>query len=454
MSDTVRDHDPVAAEEPTPPTADPSRPRAGFVRRAVVLYVAWSLGALVFVSVIAAFLSTFLARQQALEDAEVAAEAVANQIVAPLSTPAFHAGVESARAEFGQALQARKRDGSILYVKVWADAGDGSGRVLWADEPAIVGHTFPMMPEDYALFRTMGSVARLSDLQRDENVGERGDRELVEVYTGFNDSSGRALIFEAYLPTAPLAAKYGSLISWLLPIMLGALAVLALVMLPLAISMARRIDQQQRDRELLLRHAVESSDLERRRIAQDLHDGVIQDLAGVSYALASLSRRVPEDEVSTSLLRASGTVQQDVASLRTLMTDIYPPDLESLGLAHAIEELVGQDAYGDTRVSLDIDEPLTPSAVTARLAFRVVRESLRNVVKHAQAHNVDVRLTQDDEWLVVQVRDDGVGFDSAAANTGGLGQKLLRDTVTDAGGTLDVVSVRDLGTLVTATLPL
>jgi signal transduction histidine kinase len=106
-------------------------------------------------------------------------------------------------------------------------------------------------------------------------------------------------------------------------------------------------------------------------------------------------------------------------------------------------------------VTVEVDEPLTPSPVTARVAFRVVRESLRNVVKHSRATRASVRLHQDGDRLLVDVSDDGVGFQpEQGARPGHLGQQLLRDTVADAGGHLVVTSAPGEGTRVSAALPL
>ena len=82
--------------------------------------------------------------------------------------------------------------------------------------------------------------------------------------------------------------------------MLGALILLALIQLPLAWQLARRVRRTQDEREKLLRHAIEASDVERRRIARDLHDGVVQDLAAVSYSLSAAAR-----ERSRSFRRAA-----------------------------------------------------------------------------------------------------------------------------------------------------
>lgn len=438
-----------------PPDGPPPSRSTGAVRRALRWYVAWSLVALIGVSAATVAVSGILARDEALADAQATAHAVAEHIVAPLGTEQFHDGDPEARAALAAAITTRTTGESLRHVKLWTDAGDGQGQILWSDQADLVGRTFPMEPEEYALFATQGTVSQLSDLSKEENALERVDGQLVEVYTGFTDSAGQPLLFEAYLTTEAIGAKSTNLVLRLLPLIVGALVLLELATLPLAVSLARRVDRAQADHQRLLRTAVASSDLERQRIARDLHDGVIQDLAGVGYALSAIAED-PDNPRSLHHLRtASDTVQKDVSSLRTLMTDIYPPDLDSRGLPEAVRDLVRQNGLGGAHVTVEVDEPLTPSPISARLAFRIVRESLRNVAKHSRAATAVVRLEQRDDRLLVEVRDDGVGYDLLAdPDDGHLGQQLLRDTVRDAHGDLTVESRPGHGTRVMASLPL
>ena len=110
----------------------------------------------------------------------------------------------------------------------------------------------------------------------------------------------------------------------------------------------------------MMRHALLASDLERRRIAQDLHDGVIQDLAGLGYVLPTAQRELHEGGnlavARTTLDRATGMLQQDVVRLRSLLTDLYPPDLQGQGLVTAVGDLVQtitSDAGLDATVRID-----------------------------------------------------------------------------------------------------
>ncbi len=426
------------------------------LRRALAWYIVFSLLVLAVVIFGVVVISGAIARSEATRDAERTARAIASYIVTPLATKEFREARPEALQAMQNALSARAQDGSLAHVKVWADAGGGNGQVLYADEKQIIGNVYEMEPDEYALFGTGDIITNVSDLQKAENATERSAGELVEVYAGVIDQVKKPLLFEGYISTASLEEDTRQLRRDLLPLTLGALLVLFLATLPLAVTLARRVDSAQAERRRLLNNAIESSDLERRRIAQDLHDGVIQDLAGVGISLSSMSRRSgAEDPLKDQLDEATGIVRRDVASLRTLMTDIYPPDLDDRGLGEAVRELLEQQGLSGVAITFDADEPLTPSPISARLAFRVIRESLRNVVKHAYAENVHVEVGQADGFLHLVVRDDGVGFDpESTVEAGHYGLRLVQETVADAGGRLTVDSAPGHGTSVQGYLPL
>ena len=151
--------------------------------------------------------------------------------------------------------------------------------------------------------------------------------------------------------------------------------------------------------------------------------------------------------------RASEIVRRDVTALRTLSTDLYPPDLGGEGLEVAIEDMLGDCASKGLATDLRLSERLDLSPHTALLAYRVVREALRNVVKHAHASEVVVEVDRAADEVVVRVRDDGKGFDvDGAPPQGHLGLRVLRDSVTDARGEVDLRS-SSTGSVLEARLP-
>lgn len=160
------------------------------------------------------------------------------------------------------------------------------------------------------------------------------------MYVGVKATNGEPLLFEAYFQYQAVTEAGQAAWKRFAPPTLGALLVLELVQIPFAWSLAKRVQRQQRDRERLLRHAVEASDAERRRIAGELHDGVVQELTGLNYALDAMRLGNPTEGQRAQLIADSAAgLRSSIGSLRSLLVDIYPPNLAEEGLASALAEL-------------------------------------------------------------------------------------------------------------------
>src|SRR4051794_4107236 len=257
-------------------------------------------------------------------------------------------------SRLNEVLRNRLVDGSIVHIKVW----DRTGRVIWADEHGLPGRIFPLEPAVAALFGTNNVIAESSNLEGAENQFERSEGPLVEVYTGVQDADGVPLVFESYWSTDRVEADRREILSRLAPLSLGSLLLLELAMLPLAISLARRVDRAKAQQSRMLQYAVSGADLERRRIVRNLHDGLIQDLAGLGYALPLVASKLPVTEETMATRRAldelASSVQRDVTALRTLITDVYPTNLKRGGLQDAVDVLVHSARATGLAVTTDI----------------------------------------------------------------------------------------------------
>ena len=305
-----------------------------------------------------------------------------------------------------------------------------------------------------------GSIeAEVSDLSRPENRFERPFGKLLEVYLPIRTPGGQRLLFEAYYKYDAVSASGRRIWRNFAPVTIGALVALELVQIPIAWSLARRLRDRQREREDLLQRALHASDRERRRIAGDLHDGVVQDLAGVAYGLAGSSRNSEVTPATAALLdRSAASVREALKALRSLLVDIYPPKLADAGLAAALTDLVATAEARGVASTLEVGplpEPL-PEEV-ARLVWRTTREALRNVVEHAQASTVHVTVEHEANLLTLDVRDDGVGYDAARAEQrareGHLGLRALSDLAADMGGRLEAARRDGRGTLLHLEVP-
>ncbi len=222
----------------------------------------------------------------------------------------------------------------------------------------------------------------------------------------------------------------------------------------------------QREREELLQRAVEASEAERRRIARDLHDGVVQNLAGMAFALSaeasSLKSQAGAANGSAEMLELLETSASEtrgaMKDLRTLIIELAPPTLRREGLQAALLEVLRDIKKKGTNTELDLPTDLRLREDRGALIFRVAHEVLRNVAAHAQAKNVKVELTTEDGSAILAIQDDGKGFSKEDADRrraeGHLGTAAIVELAEEAGGTLTIDSEPGRGTLVVLTLPI
>ncbi len=198
---------------------------------------------------------------------------------------------------------------------------------------------------------------------------------------------------------------------------------------------------------------------ERAWVASELHDDVLQRVALVRAELESLWV-APEPRSADSLelrLRGINAELVDLAvAVRRIATRLHPTVVDQVGLVPALHSLAEEVERGsdlDVRLSVEGDAPAVPPE-TARAAYRIVQESLRNAVRHSGARVATVALRVADTVLAVSVQDDGKGFDSNAKTVHGLGLASLRERALCVGGSADVRSRPGVGTTVDARLPL
>jgi signal transduction histidine kinase len=195
--------------------------------------------------------------------------------------------------------------------------------------------------------------------------------------------------------------------------------------------------------ELLSRQQIAAQEIERKRIARELHDSVGQQLSAIKYSLerAELAQQARTGESQALILRRAITSLQDVLEeLRGIAMNLRPPVLDDLGAASAVSWFCRE--FAQSYPSLELHEAVSVSdaEVPARLGiavFRCVQELLNNVAKHAQAHRVVVSLARAGEQLLLTVMDDGVGLGTTApavALRSGRGIHNLRERAEMTGG--------------------
>jgi PAS domain S-box-containing protein len=226
----------------------------------------------------------------------------------------------------------------------------------------------------------------------------------------------------------------------------------------LVLGIARDVTSQvrsERERAELVAGIVEAQEQERARIAHDLHDDPVQAMTAVGLHIAALANGVEDPRVRARLGDVGLAVEEAVARLRNLMFQLWPPALETGGLAKALEDYLfhefGEGFAYEVRSSVE-PEPPVPLRI---VAYRVVQEALQNVRKHAQASRVLVLLVGGADQLSVRVEDDGVGFDPGASqDPRHVGLRSMRQRVELAGGTFGIESSPGSGSIAWFKLPI
>jgi signal transduction histidine kinase len=202
-----------------------------------------------------------------------------------------------------------------------------------------------------------------------------------------------------------------------------------------------------------LRSAITAADAERRRWARELHDQTLQALGGLRVLLASAQRRDDAIVKERAISQAIEDIELEIDNLRAIINDLRPSLLDDLGLAPAVEALLERRRAAGLEIvsDLDIEElgALDPELETT--IYRLLQEALTNIAKHARAGRVVVSARMIGSDVVIEVQDDGVGFDPREP-TSGFGLAGMRERVYLAGGRLELES-GDAGTTVRTYLP-
>lgn len=217
--------------------------------------------------------------------------------------------------------------------------------------------------------------------------------------------------------------------------------------------------REQAERRALAASIVLAQESERRRVAEDIHDGPVQELVGVGLMLDALSTdlRDGSPETVADVNRAAAAAREAVRALRRAIADLHPMSLEELGFSAAVRSLVERIEWRGARVDLDLGDADDLSETHRTLAFRIVQEAVANIVRHADPRVVTIRARHEGGDVVVEISDDGRGFEPGAARPGAaeghLGLAAAQERAALAGGRLTVASAPGAGTTVQLTLP-
>ena len=202
---------------------------------------------------------------------------------------------------------------------------------------------------------------------------------------------------------------------------------------------------------------LEGQEAERSRLARELHDETGSALTAILLGLAAIdtAATLPEAHQASTALRE--TARSTLENVGRMAFALRPSALDEFGLVTALKDLIGGlEEQGGPKAELELDPPAggrLPTKVETAI-FRITQEALTNVVKHAEAKTVDIRLAWRGRSVVLTIEDDGGGFSQGQVRGGGLGLVGMRERVASVNGALDIESKRGLGTRLTVEIPL
>lgn len=345
----------------------------------------------------------------------------------------------------------------VREVKVWRPIGDGRAEVLYSTRADEIGERSRGDSPDEVIAPNEAAIREV-DPQHSADLGPGVD--LYEAYVGFTDTNGRPFVLEVYKPVRDRGQYRAALLRSWLPISLGGVGLLGVATLPLSLRLSRRVSETERELGSVARHALDAASEEKRRIGAELHEHVVQDLSGARLLLGSL--RDGESRPAGAVLdRLDEILEGDLDVLRRMLDGVHTVEWSGLPFAVAVTTWCREIGLDPDRVSCDVEEGVVLEQAPTRTGFRIVKEALRNVHKHAGEASVEVRaratgpLGGQGAELVVTVDDDGQGFDpdGGDADRTHAGTRIMAYTAEAVGGSLEIVSGPGEGTSVRVRLP-
>jgi two-component system NarL family sensor kinase len=426
--------------------------RADPVLRTVLLFVALGLVLIVLVSVVGIVVLRKAATDQAMADARDLTALSARIVEQRLDNGVVQRD-PIAQARLASVVTDAVIHDPVVGVRLWTTDGE----VVYADASGstLIGKRFPdALPTS---FTGDGVDVRTADLSAPQNEYLKHEPQLLDSFTRIETPNGTPLVFETLQRSSSVAQGERDLLETFAPVLVVTLVVLAALFVPLAWALASRLRRAANDRARFLQETIDVTDRERRRIAADLHDGPVQQLAGLAMHLSAQATHADGSADSEALRDAAEGVRSSVRTLRSAIVGIYPPNLDAEGLGQALSDLTARLSAQGLEVSLHMDDGAGYGPAVDRLLFRAAQEGLRNVEAHATARRVDVTVRRDGGNAVLVVRDDGRGVtedDAARARQDGhVGLGILRDLVRDAGGKLTLAAGNDGGTSLRVQVP-
>ncbi|QNF27557.1 sensor histidine kinase [Metabacillus elymi] len=211
-------------------------------------------------------------------------------------------------------------------------------------------------------------------------------------------------------------------------------------------------NEKAEDQEKIIQEMVSQ---ERNRLARELHDSVSQQLFAASMMMSAITESKPlsDDRESKQLKLIEETIHQSQLEMRALLLHLRPAALKGKSLQEGVQELLVELIQ---KVTMNIKwkvEPIPLDKGVEDHLFRILQESVSNTLRHAKATSLDVLLIKRDDFVIMRVTDDGIGFEVDEGKTGSYGLQNMRERAVEIGGTLKIVSLKNKGTRLEVRVP-
>lgn len=207
--------------------------------------------------------------------------------------------------------------------------------------------------------------------------------------------------------------------------------------------------------KMMLKQLIEAKELEHKRLAQELHDGVGQSLYSISIAMDTIVQRIHDEQLHSYIKEVRKELGKVMDDVKSYSQQLRPRSLDSLGLIPTIEQLVQsvQNKMPGTHISFVSHMEGRLTAMIEINVYRVIQEAMHNMMKYSNARHVSIRIHKKADFLFIQVSDDGVGFHMEEKKEG-MGLRHIAERISQVGGVTEIRSKINQGTVIEITLPL
>lgn len=389
------------------------------------------------------------ASDEAIQEARGTNEVLARSVVMPDLTPGLVDLNFGAVDRFDRRILPRLRVGPVRHFNLLTS----DGTIVYSDDKKLIGRKAQLSDDQRRIIAVGGTGSRFATARTVHTGGEARSAdaaEMAHMYTRIRAPEGDPLLFEAYYSLDGIESRRQEIFASFRWITLGPLILLIAIVTLMLRFLSGQLTRAGHERERLLKSAIDASEAERRRIARDLHDGVVQDLAGTAFSISAIARD-PETspDSRTTLKGAGGALRDSLKALRSLVAEIHPPELHSEGLAAALADLIAPAGPARIQASVSVAGVDSASTETTALVWRVAQEAVRNAIRHSRASTLAVTVRGDGGRVSLEVVDDGIGFTPGLVqDPDSYGLRGLKTLVADCGGELGVRSSPGEGTTV------